>query len=172
MPVYEPMMKHLFFVSNSTAGVNQHCIAATPKYDAWKCNFAQNSYAHTQAPIFALNSALDSWQSSCIYTATLDPGFPKTTPPALDEHGNCANAGADFSSAKCKGKPRASCAGPSAPPSLFAVLVTGSVFRIALLVVVLLLLLLLTIVWGCWRNWGGGVQAHGARAQKTPRTAT
>ena len=75
-------------------------------------NFASGSYAYTKVPIFALNSALDSWQTGCIYTATLDPGFPKTTPHALDEHGNCANAGAPFTSSKCKGKPRADCAGP------------------------------------------------------------
>ena len=158
VPVYETMLKNLFEESNATGGVNQHCIAATAAADRWKCNFASGSYAHTQAPIFALNSALDAWQTGCIFTATLDPGFPKTTPPVralllascvchtwyiqkelqftktgsgrmdgefiqketafvstaqnLDEHGNCANAGADFSSAACKGKPRAKCSGP------------------------------------------------------------
>jgi hypothetical protein len=107
------MIKYLFIASNATGGVNQHCIAAiTDPADHWKCNFAQNAYAHTQAPIFPLNSALDSWQTSCIYTSTLDPGFPTTTPAKLDEHGNCANAAAPFNSSACAGKPRAKCAGP------------------------------------------------------------
>ena len=78
------MIKHLFNASNATGGVNQNCIAAMPTEEQWKCNFASHAYAHTQAPIFVLNSALDSWQSSCIFTSTLDPGFPKSTPPALD----------------------------------------------------------------------------------------
>jgi hypothetical protein len=110
--VYGTMMQHLFTASNASAGVNRNCIAAMKPADQWKCNFASGSYAYTQAPIFALNSALDSWQTGCIYTATLDPGFPKTTPKALDEHGNCGNAGANFSSASCSGKPRAECKGP------------------------------------------------------------
>ena len=35
-----------------------------------------------------------------------------TTPKKLDEHGNCANAGAPFNSSTCVGKARADCAGP------------------------------------------------------------
>lgn len=80
-PVYETMMKNLFVESNATGGLNRHCIAAMAPDEHWKCNFASGAYSYTQAPIFALNSALDAWQTGCIYTATLDPGFPKTTPP-------------------------------------------------------------------------------------------
>jgi hypothetical protein len=112
-PVYETMMKYLFEASNAVSGVNQNCIAATPnKDDQWRCNFASHAYAHTKAPIFPLNSALDSWQTGCIYTATLDPGFPSSTPKKLDEHGNCANAAAPFNGSACAGKPRADCLGP------------------------------------------------------------
>ena len=75
------MMKNLFVESNATGGLNRHCIAAMAPDERWKCNFASGAYSYTQAPIFALNSALDAWQTGCIYTATLDPGFPKTTPP-------------------------------------------------------------------------------------------
>lgn len=91
-PVYETMMKNLFFESNASTGVNRHCIAATTLDEQWKCNFAAGSYSHTQAPIFVLNSALDSWQTSCIYTATLDPGFPKTTPPVRSIHARATDA--------------------------------------------------------------------------------
>ena len=84
-PVYETMMKNLFIESNATGGLNRHCIAAMAPDEHWKCNFASGAYSYTQAPIFALNSALDAWQTGCIYTATLDPGFPKTTPPVTHQ---------------------------------------------------------------------------------------
>jgi hypothetical protein len=84
--VYGAMIKNLYTESNATGGVNRHCVAATPPDEQWKCNFASGSYAHTEAPIFALNSALDSWQTGCIFAATLDPGFPKTTPKVRAPH--------------------------------------------------------------------------------------
>jgi hypothetical protein len=75
------MIQHLFQVSNATGGVNQACIAAhsaTPD-QMWKCNIASGSYGHTKVPIFALNSALDSWQTGCIYTG-LPCHSPRPTP--------------------------------------------------------------------------------------------
>lgn len=74
--VYPEQMRKVFEMSNATAGVNSRCAAALKGEDAWKCNFAQLAYAFTDAPIFPLNSALDSWQTGCIYTSELAPGFP------------------------------------------------------------------------------------------------
>jgi len=89
-PVYETQMREIFKLANSSGGVHAGCIAAMSAADAWKCNFAQFAYAHTESPIFALNSALDSWQTSCIYTSDLAPGFPaqKTV-----DNGECSAQG-------------------------------------------------------------------------------
>jgi len=75
-PVYPTEMKNIFHLANSTHGVNAACIAAKAPADQWECNFAQSAYAYTTSPTFPLNSALDSWQTGCIYTSELDAGFP------------------------------------------------------------------------------------------------
>jgi len=88
-PVYQEQMKYIFNLANSTHGLNERCIAAQANEEKWKCNFAEFAYQYTQAPIFPFNSALDSWQTVCIYTSELAPGFP-------DQHvtanGNCSAA--------------------------------------------------------------------------------
>lgn len=79
-PVYPTQMQYIFNLANSTHGVNDACIAAhAATGDQWKCNFAEEAYAHTHSPTFPLNSALDSWQTGCIYTSELAPGFPNQT---------------------------------------------------------------------------------------------
>ena len=89
-PVYIEEMKSIFQLANSSSGVNAACIAAhTRTGDTWRCNFAEHAFAHTNAPILPLNSALDSWQTTCIYTARLAPGFPNQTGT---ENGECGNA--------------------------------------------------------------------------------
>lgn len=75
-PVYADQMKYIYNLANSTHGLNARCIEAQAEEDRWKCNFAEFAYKYTNAPIFPFNSALDSWQTSCIYTAELVPGFP------------------------------------------------------------------------------------------------
>merc|ERR1719240_1613060 len=57
-PVYPEEMKYIFSLANSTHGLNDRCIASQAEADRWKCNFAEVSYAHIQAPIFPFNSAL------------------------------------------------------------------------------------------------------------------
>lgn len=74
--VYPTEMQYIFNLANSTNGLNKYCMAAKAPSDQWMCNFAQEAYAYTQVPIFALNSALDSWQTLCILTSELVPGFP------------------------------------------------------------------------------------------------
>ena len=88
LPVYPEQMENIFNISNATGGVNADCIAAQAPADKWKCNFAEFSYAYTKAPTFPLNSALDSWQTVCIYTAEPVPDFPKQTGT---ENGDCVN---------------------------------------------------------------------------------
>ena len=87
--VYPIQMKNIFELANSTQGLNADCIASFAPEDQWQCNFAQHAYAHTKSNTFPLNSALDSWQTQCIYTSELVAGFPKQLTTA---NGNCANA--------------------------------------------------------------------------------
>lgn len=75
-PVYPEEMKSIFELANSTHGLNEACVAAQKPGEEWQCNFAQHAYAHTTSDTFPLNSALDSWQTVCIYTSELAPGFP------------------------------------------------------------------------------------------------
>jgi len=78
-PVYPNEIREIFNIANSTNGMNERCIKALEEEDRWKCHFAEMAYAYTQSPIFPLNSALDSWQTVCIYTAVLSPDFPNET---------------------------------------------------------------------------------------------
>lgn len=87
--VYPIQMKNIFKLANSTQGLNAQCIASFAPKDQWQCNFAQHAYAHTKSHTFPLNSALDSWQTQCIYTSELVVGFPHQT---TTSNGNCANA--------------------------------------------------------------------------------
>jgi len=96
-PVYAKQMQEIFNLANSTGGLNANCIAALKEEDAWMCNFAQYAYMYTESPIFPLNSALDSWQTGCIYASELTPGFPdqKNTDNgecgAVKSYGPCLN---------------------------------------------------------------------------------
>lgn len=86
--VYEAEMKSIFLLSNATHGLNNKCVQAMTGSE-WKCNFADMAYQFTEANIFPLNSALDSWQTICVWTAELVPGFPNQTTIA---NGNCSAA--------------------------------------------------------------------------------
>eukprot|EP00930_Biecheleria_cincta_P077171 TRINITY_DN64444_c0_g1_i1.p1 TRINITY_DN64444_c0_g1~~TRINITY_DN64444_c0_g1_i1.p1 ORF type:complete len:459 (+),score=81.44 TRINITY_DN64444_c0_g1_i1:63-1439(+) len=85
--VYPTQMKYIFDLANSSGGVNDRCVAALPEGEAYQCNSAQMSYAFTESSVFALNSALDSWQIGCIYTARLVNNFPQQ---AVLDNGNCS----------------------------------------------------------------------------------
>lgn len=88
-PVYPQEMQNIFNLANSTDNLNSACVASKAPADKWMCNFAQHSYEHITSPIFPLNSALDSWQTGCIYTSELAAGFPKQSSTA---NGNCSAA--------------------------------------------------------------------------------
>lgn len=66
---YPNEMKYVFNMQNSSGGVNSDCIAsyASHQEEAWRCIFANESYAHSETPMFPLNSALDSWQMGNIW---------------------------------------------------------------------------------------------------------
>ncbi|CAE8715037.1 unnamed protein product [Polarella glacialis] len=86
-PVYPEQMKYIFNLANSTHGLNDKCIAAASDEDKWKCNFAEIVYAFTDAPIFPLNSAKDSWQTGCILAPEFTAVYPQQT---TADNGNCS----------------------------------------------------------------------------------
>eukprot|EP00659_Diplonema_papillatum_P010689 gene10689-16445_t len=104
-PVYETQIRYVHGLSNASlgGGLNADCVQhylATG--DDWKCNFAQYTYDFIYTPFFVLNSGLDSWQTGCIYTATLPDNFPNQTG---NENGVCGQG----SYAQCSNDPNTNC---------------------------------------------------------------
>ena len=64
---YPARMQYVYNMMNSSGGVNQRCRAAQAPGDAWRCIFANYSYAHTQVPVFPLQSSVDKWQMGAIF---------------------------------------------------------------------------------------------------------
>merc|ERR1719277_2826044 len=62
---YHCGLKWTYTIQNASAGVNQDCIAAH-KGEEWKCMFAEHSAEHIRSPIFAMQSAYDSWQTAML----------------------------------------------------------------------------------------------------------
>jgi hypothetical protein len=101
VPVYPDQIQEMFKLSNASGGVNQKCITATTDPDEhYRCMFAQFVVGDIDAPTMILNSALDAWQTSCIFTAALPTDFPNQS--SLGTNGQC-NAFADFRN--CSGNP-------------------------------------------------------------------
>eukprot|EP00929_Paragymnodinium_shiwhaense_P009220 TRINITY_DN113303_c0_g1_i1.p1 TRINITY_DN113303_c0_g1~~TRINITY_DN113303_c0_g1_i1.p1 ORF type:complete len:464 (-),score=47.79 TRINITY_DN113303_c0_g1_i1:219-1436(-) len=92
--VYADQMKAIFELANSTAGVDSKCLAAKEESSRWMCNFAEHVYEHIEAPVFLLNSALDQFQSTCIYTSDFPDNYPHTSVncncSAADSRGPCS----------------------------------------------------------------------------------
>ena len=108
-PVYQTQMRNIFALSNSSGGVGAACAAAmvatmvggaAAEDDTWKCMFAQYAYAHSTEATFVENSALDMWQTSCIFTAALVDGFPNQKGT---NNGNCSGAAGHWGD--CAGDP-------------------------------------------------------------------
>lgn len=91
LPVYPDQMRNIFTLSNSSGGVNSKCAAARSADRQWECMFAQNSFAVSSVPTFIENSAMDAWQTTCIFTAGPMQGFPNHTNGA---NGNCSGIAA------------------------------------------------------------------------------
>jgi len=62
-PQYASKMRWVFAQQNSTAGLNQRCIAAN-KASPNKCIFAEHTAPHITTPYFPMQSVYDSWQLS------------------------------------------------------------------------------------------------------------
>lgn len=60
-------MRYVFNLMNSSGGLNRRCLAAQAPGDAWRCIFANYSYAHMQVPVFPLQSSVDAWQMGAIF---------------------------------------------------------------------------------------------------------
>ena len=55
-------MRRMYDLHNASSGVSAECAAARPAAERWKCVFAAPSAAAVRAPLYVINSALDSWQ--------------------------------------------------------------------------------------------------------------
>ena len=61
---YHCGLKWTYTVQNATAGINSDCVAAHESSgDVWKCMFAEHSAEHIKAPVFAMQSEYDAWQT-------------------------------------------------------------------------------------------------------------
>jgi hypothetical protein len=83
VPLYPNEMKYVYTMQNSSGGVNAKCVASLPEPEQWRCIFANYSYAHTESPIFPLNSAIDAWQMGNIYASKSVAMKACTRPGAL-----------------------------------------------------------------------------------------
>jgi hypothetical protein len=59
---YHCGLKWTYSQQNATDGINQDCVKAHPG-EEWKCMFAEHSAEHIRAPVFAMQSQYDSWQT-------------------------------------------------------------------------------------------------------------
>lgn len=86
---YPARMEYVYNMMNSSGGVNQHCrtaMAATPS-EAWKCIFANYSYAYAVTPMFHLQSSVDAWQMGSIF-ALDEAGDGECTQPVVGLDGS------------------------------------------------------------------------------------
>lgn len=68
---YGSKMRGVFEYQNSSAGLNAACLASktavATEQKASGCMFAKETFLHTDAPVFLINSALDLWQLNSIW---------------------------------------------------------------------------------------------------------
>jgi hypothetical protein len=100
---YPTRMQYVYGMQNSSGGVNAACHAAMEPAEAWKCIFANYSYAHTKTPTFVINSAIDAWQMGNVWkgdAACAKHDFENCTAAEVaDLNGYMANFLRDLSSA-------------------------------------------------------------------------
>ena len=83
----------VFEMMNSSGGVNQRCVTAlAPTGQQWQCFFANASYAHTTTPLFALNSAVDSYQMQAILKVSPTCAGMDVAHTTGPQFGNCTEA--------------------------------------------------------------------------------
>ena len=54
---------------NSSASVNEHCAAANPGGNGYRCMFGSIAAGFVKTPMFVLNSKYDTWQEKAIIGA-------------------------------------------------------------------------------------------------------
>ena len=59
--VYQQQIQSIFELSNAVEGLSPACIADNPGAE-WRCQFAPTAFAHVRAPVFVIDSSIDSWQ--------------------------------------------------------------------------------------------------------------
>eukprot|EP01083_Nonionella_stella_P247548 858131_1 len=55
----------MFYNQNTSASLDPNCKKNFPTSE-WECSFTQNFIQFYSAPVFALQSRFDAWQTSCI----------------------------------------------------------------------------------------------------------
>jgi len=63
-------MQSAFEIANGSQGSHAGCVAAmrrTGRPD-WRCSFAENLIEHIKTPLFLVQSGIDKWSTSCLYT--------------------------------------------------------------------------------------------------------
>lgn len=67
VPVFPRLMSWVFNAMNSSASVDQDCLAANP--NGTVCMFGANTAPYVKTPLFVLNSKYDTWQGGGIIGA-------------------------------------------------------------------------------------------------------
>lgn len=67
------------------------CAQHLGKLQSWKCLLAQYAYDYVKAPIFILNGAMDSWQTTFIYAKPFIDGVGPSGPGPFPGWGDCSS---------------------------------------------------------------------------------
>jgi hypothetical protein len=71
--VYQQQIQSIFELSNAVEGLSPACIADNPGAE-WRCQFAPTAFAHVRAPVFVIDSSIDSWQVRYLDPTNQRPG--------------------------------------------------------------------------------------------------
>jgi len=82
VPVFAVEVSNMFTRFNWTGGIIDKCTALMGTRH-WKCGTAQIAYRLNRVPMFVVNSALDLYQTSCIYATGYYPRHPHICSMAL-----------------------------------------------------------------------------------------
>ena len=73
MEQYQQQIQSIFELSNAVEGLSPACIADNPGAE-WRCQFAPTAFAHVRAPVFVIDSSIDSWQVRYLDPTNQRPG--------------------------------------------------------------------------------------------------
>lgn len=69
-PIFLDNMMRVFKLHNMSASLPKACIDDQPDGLGWRCLFAIPALKHVTVPVFLVQSMYDSWQTSCVLTAS------------------------------------------------------------------------------------------------------